>query len=167
MARAAEEHVRLAQRVLGSMDEFGDARRQEASSAGASVAPDPAELTAGLLCGFSRAHRRVGAFDSHLVPKALRYLGRTRPEYARASDLLAAPNRSDVTSAWSDFAEAIVDATAGAQDPSDILLQFAALAREHDVAYEAADIDLEQEFEASPDYLHAKPATLEYPLRMS
>jgi hypothetical protein len=154
MTRTTEEHVQLARQVADSMEAFGRARRLEAASVGSTVPPDPPDVTAGLICGFARAYRRMGGHDRQLVPRAIRYLGRSKPEYSRAADLLMGELGSESVSVWSDFAEAIVEASARSEDPSGAMLEFASLIRLHGLVED----DLVMEFDptAAPAYMYAR-----------
>lgn len=142
MTHAEQAHVQLARQVAATMDAFARARRLEAASAGAQVPHDPPELTAGLICGFARAYRRLGGHERQLVPKAIRHLGSMAPGYARAADRLMSELGDEVIAVWSDFAEAVVEAAERSEDATAAMLEFASLIRMHGLLEDVDAIDL-------------------------
>lgn len=142
MTDTPEAHVQLARRVATTMDAFARTRRLESVAAGSALPRDPPELVAGLICGFARAYRRLGGHERQLVPKAVRELASTTPEYAHAVDRLMSELGDEVIAAWSDFAEAVVEAAERSEDPTAAMLEFAALIRMHGLLDDVDAIDV-------------------------
>lgn len=142
MASTTEPPVWLATRVASLMEAFERARRLEAAAGGAVLPVDPPELMPGLLCGFARALRRLADCEPQVVPRAIRHLADINPEYSRASECLMQQLGNEVVAVWSDLGEAIVEAAERSEDPSAVMLDFAALIRRHDLyADDAGDVD--------------------------
>lgn len=142
MASTTEPPVWLATRVASLMDAFEHARRLEAAAGGAVLPADPPELMPGLLCGFARALRRLADCEPQVVPRAIRHLADINPEYSCASERLMQQIGSEVVAVWSDLGEAIVEAAERSDDPSAVMLDFAALIRRYDLyADDAGDLD--------------------------
>lgn len=133
MGDAAEAHVALAHRVMAAMEAFARVRRLEAAAVGAALPPDPTELTAGLILGFVRAHRRIDGLERRVAPKALRYLGRMKPEYARAVSRLESEFGNEAIAIWADLAEAVAESVRRNDDEMAAMLEFATLVRRYGV----------------------------------
>lgn len=158
VGKVAEAHVHLAKQVAQAMAEFEFAQRQEAASAGATVPTSPVELKAGLLCGFTRAFRRLAGYERQQVPRALRYLGRTRPEYLRPVEQLTQQVGDETIAVWSDFAEAVIESAQRSDDPVSAMLEFATLVRlQGVVAEESPAGDMDGDAVDDPSYVHALP----------
>lgn len=142
MASTTEPPVWLATRVASLMEAFERARRLEAAADGAVLPADPPELMPGLLCGFARALRRLADCEPQVVPRAIRHLADLKPEYSHASDRLMQQLGNEVVAVWSDLGEAIVEAAERSEDPSTVMLDFAALIRRYDLyADDAGHVD--------------------------
>lgn len=131
MSEPIDRDIRLAKQVAIFMAAFGRAQRQDASDHGHAARPMPVDVTAGLLAGVARAYCARAGCDRHAVPRVLRELARLRPEYAHVPDRLLSELGSDTVAAWSDIAEAAVDAVDQDEDPMPALLEFAWLVRLH------------------------------------
>lgn len=156
MGKVVEPHVHLAKQVAQAMSEFEFAQRQEAATAGSTAPPSPVELKAGLLCGFARAFRHRAGYERHHVPKALRYLSRTRPEYLRPVEWLSRQAGDESVAVWSDFAAAVIEATQRSDNPVSAMLEFATHIRlQGIVVEEGAGADLDTADDLS--HLHTVP----------
>jgi hypothetical protein len=133
MASTTEPPVWLATRVASLMEAFERARRLEAAADGAVLPTDPPDLMPGLLCGFARALRRLADCEPQVVPRAIRHLADLRPEYSHASDHLMQQLGNEMVAVWSDLGEAIVEAAERSEDPSAVMLDFAALIRRYNL----------------------------------
>lgn len=166
MGKIAEAHVHLARQVAQAMTDFEFAQTVEAATAGAAVPHSPIELKAGLLCGFARAFRRLAGYERQQVPKALRYLGRTWPEYRRPVERLTQQVGDVSVAAWSDFAEAIIEANQRSDTRMSAMLEFATLVRLHGVVdEEMSDTELDAIDDLPKPHVLYEPPAAQHAMR--
>lgn len=155
MSEPLDRDVRLAKQVAIFMAAFGRAQQREASIAGSEAQALPDDVTAGLLAGVARAYCARAGCERNAVPRVLRHLAQLRPEYAHVPARLMDVLGHDTVAAWSDIAEAAVDAVDHEEDPMPVLLEFAWLVRLHGI--DADDRDA-IDFDPVGVYLYTHPA---------
>lgn len=155
MPEPIDGDVRLAKQVAIFMAAFGRAQQHDAVLDGHALQAMPVDVTAGLLAGVARAYCARAGCDRHAVPRVLRELARLRPEYAHVPGRLLGELGNDTVAAWSDIAEAAVEAVDHEEDPMPALLEFAWLVRLHGMD---ADDREAIDFDPVGAYLRTHPA---------